>query len=124
MKLTLVKLALRRDNSFPVGVPAPMHLMCPCGLKVNVPFNPEAKTFRVEVIACECGREYDSFGYVVNEAYKAEKQALANELAAHWCKCEKEGEAIFCNDGERINQHCCNKHHYHCSNCKKITQVG
>jgi hypothetical protein len=55
------------------------------------------------------------------EQYKA---AVAKDLADHWCQCKPSGDPIFCNDGERINEHCCDKHHYHCSNCLKITQVG
>ena len=52
------------------------------------------------------------------------KAATAKDLADNWCKCPAEGDPIFCDDGVRINKHCCSKHHYHCSNCMKITQVG
>lgn len=55
------------------------------------------------------------------EQYKAQ---TAKELAEHWCHCETEGDPLFCDDGQKRNKHCCNKHHFHCSNCGKITQVG
>ena len=39
-----------------------------------------------------------------------------------WCKCEKPSDtATFHDDGECRQ---CKKHHYHCENCGKITQVG
>ena len=40
-----------------------------------------------------------------------------------WCRCgEEEGEWIFLDDGEcECGIH---KHHYHCSRCGKVLQVG
>lgn len=31
-----IKLALRRDESYPVGVSAPMHCVCTCGRDIKV----------------------------------------------------------------------------------------
>lgn len=48
-------------------------------------------------------------------------QALKREEAM-WCRCEKSSDdVIFHDDGECGD---CHKHHYHCGNCQKITQVG
>lgn len=52
------------------------------------------------------------------------KAALKKDSEENWCKCETEGDPLFCDDGETRNRHCCSKHHYHCSNCGKLTQVG
>ena len=42
---------------------------------------------------------------------------------AFWCKCGKSDTAdtTFHDDGEC---RACNKHHYHCGVCNKISQVG
>jgi hypothetical protein len=53
--LELVKVARIRQPGYPVGVPAPMYLNCPCGAK------PEAPDLVVE---CACGRVYDANGYL------------------------------------------------------------
>jgi len=43
------------------------------------------------------------------------------EVTDMWCECEEPGEAIFHPDGE---SDFCRKHHWTCSKCGKITQVG
>lgn len=59
------------------------------------------------------------------EEYKARLKA---EGEKHWCKCPKEVrerfDTIYHTDGRVTNQHCVKKHHYHCSKCKKLTQIG
>lgn len=48
-------------------------------------------------------------------------QALEREQAM-WCRCGKSSDdVIFHDDGECGD---CHKHHYHCGNCQKISQVG
>jgi hypothetical protein len=52
-------------------------------------------------------------------------EAAMERERKHWCSCEKPSEGVdFCDDGQRRNEHCCSKHHYHCQNCGKIVQVG
>lgn len=50
------KLALIRDQSVPIGQPAPLHFECKCGNHVDVDGNRNA---------CTCGAVYDAQGYVV-----------------------------------------------------------
>ena len=54
------------------------------------------------------------------------RRELKKALNDHWCHCENSDpeQITFCDDGENINEHCCQKHHYHCGNCGKIVQVG
>ncbi len=52
----LVKLALKRDNSVPVGQPAPMHLDCPCGASVPIVGPLQA--------CIGCGTVYDYAGWI------------------------------------------------------------
>lgn len=50
-----------------------------------------------------------------------EKQGLIDE-AALWCSCGNPSKDVeFYDDGECTD---CDKHHYHCSDCRKIVQVG
>lgn len=42
-----------------------------------------------------------------------------------WCKCTGNVDNIFYDDGDHPDcKYKINKHHYHCSNCYKITQIG
>lgn len=51
--------------------------------------------------------------------------ALQGSKKKHWCSCPIEHGTIFHDDKARkTNQHCVDKHHYHCAKCKKLTQVG
>ena len=53
----LVKLAVKRDMSVPVGQPAPCHLDCRCGTKIDMPW-------AHEVLTCNgCGNRYDRSGW-------------------------------------------------------------
>lgn len=54
------------------------------------------------------------------------RDSMKRPLAEHWCSCEDSdpNAVIFCDDGQRINEHCVRKHHYHCGRCRKIVQVG
>ncbi len=54
--IKLVKLALKRDISVPIGQPAPLHLDCPCG--VEVPVISDYQT------CIGCGNTYDEAGYL------------------------------------------------------------
>jgi hypothetical protein len=38
-----------------------------------------------------------------------------------WCKCEKEHDTTFVDDGV---SDVCHKHHWTCNHCGKITQIG
>jgi hypothetical protein len=56
------------------------------------------------------------------EAYRA---MLKEHAEKDWCQCgDKSEPGTFCDDGQRINQHCVRKHHWHCAVCNKLTQVG
>lgn len=52
------------------------------------------------------------------------RKRLAKDAAENWCHCEKEGDPVFHDDGVMPWKSCVNKHHYHCENCRKLTQVG
>lgn len=54
---SLVKLALRRDNTVPVGQPAPLHVVCPCGQSIPI---------RADLNCCGCGRIVDAAGWLVS----------------------------------------------------------
>ena len=42
-----------------------------------------------------------------------------------WCKCDPPSDhATYHDDGEGVDESCPSKHHYHCDECGKITQVG
>lgn len=47
---------------------------------------------------------------------------LLEQEKAMWCRCEKPSEGTTFHDDGECRQ--CRKHHYHCENCGKITQVG
>lgn len=57
-----IKKALIRDDSYPVGTPAPLHVNCACGQPV-----PITKAFR-EHTCTTCGTVYDSGGWIVKPA--------------------------------------------------------
>jgi hypothetical protein len=53
----IIKRALRRDPSVPVGQPAPLHLLCGCTTEVPVV---------ADVQTCAtCGQAYDARGYLI-----------------------------------------------------------
>ena len=55
----LSKVALVRDESYPVGTPAPLFLRCHCGARPSV---------TGEVITCYgCGTKYTRTGWVVED---------------------------------------------------------
>lgn len=54
--LKLVKLAVKRDNSVPMGHPAPVHLDCPCGSKVQIVSNYQT--------CIQCGNVYTESGWL------------------------------------------------------------
>lgn len=60
----LVKLALRRDNSYPVGVAAPMHCLCRCGNKISVEYGQGNQDSRTGFFLCPCGVSIDSRGWM------------------------------------------------------------
>ena len=50
------------------------------------------------------------------------RSAQLKRAAALWCSCgNPSGDVYFHDDGECPD---CRKHHYHCSDCGKIVQVG
>lgn len=51
------KLALRREEGFPVGQPAPLYLVCLCGVKVHVEQGLESECL-------VCGRRFDDRGFI------------------------------------------------------------
>jgi hypothetical protein len=57
MNTKLTKLALKRDDSVPIGHASPLHLDCPCGARVNVD---------KKIVTCpKCGTEYDENGWLL-----------------------------------------------------------
>jgi len=56
-----MKLALIRDNSYPAGVAAPMHLECQCGATPTVDLTTKA------VVRCTCGRLYNCNGWMMED---------------------------------------------------------
>jgi len=61
--ITCTKKALIRDNTVPVGKPAPMHIECFCDTHIPVP-----KPFTGNPVTCpNCRRQFDSCGYVMGE---------------------------------------------------------
>lgn len=60
--LTLKKVAMIRVPGYPQGVPAPMYLNCPCGIK---PMTDLETGFDV---VCRCGRKFSYNGYVIEGA--------------------------------------------------------
>lgn len=53
----LTKVALRREDGYPIGQTAPLHVVCPCGSKVQ---HGEAG------MECpKCGQQFDRAGWLV-----------------------------------------------------------
>lgn len=61
---SFTKKALIRDPSVPPGRPAPMHLVCVCGSRVEC-----GEGFRdnVKHTCLACGQKYDGRGYLLDE---------------------------------------------------------
>lgn len=58
-----LKRAVKREEGYPIGVPAPVYLDCECGHHLNLPvISGLPMTF-----ICLCGREYDSRGWILSE---------------------------------------------------------
>lgn len=53
----ITKVALRRDPAAPIGQPAPLHVVCPCG--ATVPQTDAGMTCR------QCGQRFDSRGWLL-----------------------------------------------------------
>lgn len=71
----LVKLALRRDNSYPVGVSAPLHCVCRCGGVIKLdPAPVQAVTYKCP----GCDVVIDSAGWIVSGS----PRNLALEIAS------------------------------------------
>lgn len=64
MDLDLLKLALRRDPNVPIGTPSPLHIVCPC-VRIVLPIQDDQN-----VDCPNCGRTYDSLGWVVKQAVR------------------------------------------------------
>ena len=61
---SLRKVAMVRDERYPVGVAAPLYLRCHCGGRPRVPDASEA-----ELVACKgCGTTYTRTGWMVEAA--------------------------------------------------------
>lgn len=54
--MAVIKRALIRDSTVPVGQPAPMHIECRCGNNTNV---------QSDLNRCICGAIYDARGHVI-----------------------------------------------------------
>ena len=57
----LTKVARLRAPGYPVGMPAPCTLNCPCGAR---PPAPEGEEF----VTCGCGKTYNALGYLLDDA--------------------------------------------------------
>lgn len=53
----LVKLALKRDPSVPVGQPATLHVDCPCGRELPI-------SLAGQYNECHCGLVVDDSGWI------------------------------------------------------------
>lgn len=65
------KRALIRDDSYPVGVPAPLHLNCECGARVEMTetiVNDEGwkPGLILNPATCVCGIKYNGAGYILS----------------------------------------------------------
>ncbi len=63
MEAKFTKRALRREEGYPIGYPAPSYILCECGNKVSVP----VITGLPMTFECLCGIEYDSRGYILGK---------------------------------------------------------
>ena len=57
--MPVTKKALKRDNSVPAGIAAPMHVDCDCGRPVPI-------TESIYNECDSCGKTYDAFGYIIH----------------------------------------------------------
>ena len=55
------KVARLRAPGYPLGVPAPLLLNCPCGAR---PSAPEGE----DLTLCSCGKTYNALGYLLDDA--------------------------------------------------------
>jgi len=80
-------------------------------VKVSVHGDGEAgaSSFTMDCLWCTAGR--------MTPGQRAEHE----EYCAMWCKCEEHGELEFFEDGEHAGLH---KHHYRCSDCDGVVQIG
>ena len=56
--LKQIKVAMIRDDSYPMGVSAPVYLHCPCGA------NPATDLETKKNVHCQCGKTYNYNGWV------------------------------------------------------------
>jgi len=84
---------------------------CKGSLKINVEVREfgAKKSRRVTLNCVTC----DGTGKITREM-----QEVMNNF---WCRCEEPGETHFYADGQHAGL---NKHHYRCSKCGRVTQVG
>lgn len=54
-----LKVALRREDGYPVGYPAPLYVVCKCGRKI--------KQFSDYQFHCDCGNEYNEDGWLLEK---------------------------------------------------------
>jgi len=59
MKSILMKLAMIRDEGYPLGVTAPCHLNCPCGERLPVNFDTKA-----DIECPSCDKRYSYNGWI------------------------------------------------------------
>lgn len=53
------------------------------------------------------------------------RKRLHAETEEHWCSCNPHDDnPLYCANGQRRNEHCYSKHHWHCGRCMKIVQIG
>ena len=57
--ITLIKVAMIREQGYLVGKPAPMYLNCPCKAKPKTDMNTKADVY------CSCGKHYSYNGNVI-----------------------------------------------------------
>jgi hypothetical protein len=50
--------------------------------------------------------------------------SLKRHVKEDWCHCKPAGDPIFHPDGFAPWKSCVEKHHYHCSICRGLTQIG
>lgn len=65
--IALVKLALKRDPSVPMGQPAPLHLDCPCGRVLSVPSIGYRIGSKSEITCGGCGNVYTAHGWLTRK---------------------------------------------------------
>jgi hypothetical protein len=58
--VTVEKIARRRDPNAEIGVPAQMHMICPCGQRHELD-----PTGDMKIYPCGCGLTFDALGWVV-----------------------------------------------------------